>query len=163
MRRSAASLCLFAMVLSVLLAPGATKAQKATSFVKGVPYQHLIFVSSGDPRCSAFGCDVSFPAVPAGKRLVVQHVSLDQVLLSGFTSTATLRTGSFDESDIRINLIPHAQALGGGSVLVTYSQPVFGFVDAGVAPLIQTGAGGAGIVTTSSTSYFISGYLVPLK
>lgn len=44
-----------------------------------------------------------------------------------------------------------------------YSQPVFGFVDAGVTPLIQTGAGGAGIVTSSGTSYFISGFLVRMK
>jgi hypothetical protein len=45
---------------------------------------------------------------------------------------------------------------------VTYSQAVFGFVDAG-APVIQTGASGAGLVTDFSTSYYISGFLVPLK
>ena len=163
MRRFAASFCLVATVLSVLLAPGSTRAQKPTSFVKGIPYQQHVVVGSGDERCSAFGCDVSVPAVPAGKRLVVQHVSLTQIVQSGFTSTARLRTDSFAESDVRIDLVPHEQTLGGGSILVTYSQPVFGFVDAGAAPVIQTGASGAGLVTDFSTSSYISGFLVPLK
>ena len=46
---------------------------------------------------------------------------------------------------------------------MTYSQPVFAFIDAGDTPLIQTGASGAGLVTDFSTSYYISGFLVPLK
>jgi hypothetical protein len=154
---------LLAVALALALVPRAAAAEKPANFTKGIPYQHQIILGSDDPRCSAFGCDVSFPPVPDGKRLVVQHVSLDQVLLAGFTSIATLRTGSFGETDIRINLIPHEDTLGGGNLLVRYSQPVFGFVDAGVAPLIQTGAAGAGIVTSSGTTYFLSGFLVPMK
>lgn len=162
MRRSAASFGFLAIVLFAI-APRAAVGEKPVSFAKGIPYQQQIILGSGDPRCSAFGCDVSFAPVPAGKRLVVQHVSLDQIVLSGFTSSATLRTGGFGETEIRINLIPHEQALGGGNVLVRYSQPVFGFVDAGVAPLLQTGASGAGIVTSIGTTYFLSGFLVPMK
>lgn len=154
--------CLLIIILSAV-APRAAAAAKRVPLTKGIPYQHQIIVSSGDSRCSAFGCDVSFPPVPAGKRLVIQHVSLDQILEPGFTSSATLRTGGFGETDIRINLIPHEASLGGSRILVRYSQPVFGFVDAGVAPLIQTGAAGAGIDTNSSTTYFISGFLVPMK
>jgi hypothetical protein len=156
-------LALLAVCLAVVLAPRAADADRPVVLTKGIPYQQQILLGSDDPRCSAFGCDVLFAPVPEGKRLIVQHVALDQVLQPGFTSSATLRTGSFEETDIRINLIPHEATLGGGLVLVRYSQPVFGFVDAGVAPLIQTGAAGAGIVTTSGTSYFLSGLLVPMK
>jgi hypothetical protein len=162
MRRFRASFGSLVIILCAI-APRVAVAEKPASFTKGIPYQQQIILSSDDPRCSAFGCDVSFPPIPAGKRLVVQHVSVDQVVLSGFTSSATLRTGGFGENEIRINLIPYEKDLSGGSVLVRYSQPVFGFVDAGVTPLIQTGASGAGIVTNIGTTYFISGFLVPLK
>lgn len=160
MRCSAASFVLLSTMLFAI-APRTATAEKPASLAKGIPYQQQIILGSDDPRCSAFGCDVSFPPVPDGKRLIVQHVSLDQVVLTGFTSSATLRTGG--ETDLRINLIPYEKALNASHVFVRYSQPVFGFVDAGVTPLIQTGANGAGILTSAGTTYFISGFLVPMK
>lgn len=150
-------------VLVAVIAPDTASGEKPVPLTKGIPYQQQIIVGSGDSRCSAFGCDVPFPPVPAGKRLVVQHVSLEQILLSGFSSSATLRTNGFGPQDIRIELIPQEGDISGGRVLVRYSQPVFGFVDPGVTPLIQTGAGGAGIDTSGSTAYFLSGFLVPAK
>ena len=162
MRCSATSLVLLSTMLFAI-APRAATAEKPASLAKGIPYQQQIILGSDDPRCTAFGCDVSFPPVPDGKRLIVQHVSLDQIVLTGFTSSATLRTGGFGETDIRINLIPYEKALNASHDLVRYSQPVFGFVDAGVSPLIQTGASGAGILTSAGTTYFISGFLVPMK
>jgi hypothetical protein len=56
--------------------------------------------------------------------------------------------------------VPSVSLLSGGNQYVRFSQPVFGFIDAGRQPYVQTGAGGAGIDTTAGTSWFVSGYLV---
>ncbi len=148
------------VLVSAAIASGAAQAQQ-----KGVePYQQLIFVSSGDNRCSQFGCDIPLPPIPAGKRLVVQHVSGSAVLLAGFAFTGTLRTGDFNATSVRIQLIPHIQSLASGTLqLVSFSQAVTGYVFAGQSPYFQFGAAGAGMNPGSSVEVSLSGYLEAVK
>jgi len=170
MRMSIAAGLVLVTLAGPVAAPAAP-AKKPIKFNKGVvtrnseepgrvPYQQTVYLTSGDSRCSDFGCDVLFPAVPAGKRLVVQYVSLTMVLKPGFTPIASLRLGDFAETSIRIELVPSVSTLGGGSQYVRFSQPVFGFIDAGQQPYLQTGAGGAGLDTSFGAGWFVSGYLV---
>lgn len=150
-------------ILMTAFVSGAADAQE-----KGAePYQQLIFVSVtnniGDP-CTTSGCDIYLPAVPAGKRLVVQHVSGSLVLQSGFAFSGRLRTGDFNSNSIRIQLIPSSQPLSSGTLqLVSFSQAVTGYVFSGQRPLFQLGAVGSGIVEGSSVEVSLSGYLVNLK
>ena len=131
------------------------------------PYQQLIFVSVtnniGDP-CTTSGCDIYLPAVPAGKRLVVQHISGSVVLQSGFAFSGTLRTGDFNSNSIRIQLMPNSQSLSSGTLqLVSFSQAVTGYVFSGQRPLFQFGAVGSGILEGSSVEVSLTGYLVNVK
>src|SRR5690606_28283663 len=97
-------------VLCVVLASAATEAS-----AKCKVYQSLIFVSSGDTRCTAFGCDVQLPPVPKNKRLLVQQISGSVILLSGFGFSGTLRTPDFNSDSVRIQILPQIQSISSGS------------------------------------------------
>jgi len=142
-------------VVCLVLASGATEAQ-----AKCKVYQALIFVSGGDSRCSAFGCDVQLPALPKGKRLLVQQISGSMVLLAGFGFSGTLRTGGFDANSVRIQILPQIQTISSGTrQLVRWSQAVTGYVFEGQVPLFQVGAIGAGVDTNASAEFALTGCL----
>jgi hypothetical protein len=147
--------------LAIIMLFAAVASGNAQAQQKGVePYQQLIFVSMGDPRCSAEGCDIQLPPIPTGKRLVVQHISGSAVLLAGFAFTGTLRTGDFNSNSVRIQLIPNFQPISAGTLqLVTFSQAVSGYVFAGQRPYFQFGATGAGLYLNTSVEVSLSGYL----
>ena len=50
-----------------------------------VPYNHTVEIAEANSGCTTFFCDsrFTFPAVPANKRLVIQHVSANLRLFSG--------------------------------------------------------------------------------
>ncbi len=129
-----------------------------------VPYQSAIFLSPNDSRCSggaatAFSCDVTFPGVPSGKRLVIQHASASQVVNSAFEAVATIRA---DASGLRIEIPATGHVpLAGGKINLVFTQTVHGYVEAGDTLRMVIGTAGAGIDNSSfGRIYFISGYLV---
>ena len=142
-------------VLCFVLALGATEAQ-----AKCKVYQSLIFLSSGDTRCSSFGCDVQLPAIPKGKRLLVQQISGSMLLLSGFGFAGTFRTGDFNADSVRIQILPQMQSISYGTRrLVRWGQAVTGYVFEGQTPLFQVGAIGGGVDTNASAEFALSGCL----
>lgn len=69
--------------LAVLLIAGTATAQVRPAYIKNVdepgrlPYQQMVSFSEGAPdTCNPLLCVISFNAVPAGKRLVVEHVTM---------------------------------------------------------------------------------------
>ena len=141
----------------LVLAFGATEAK-----AKCKVYQSLVFVSGGDSRCSAFGCDIQLPAIPANKRLLVQQISGSITLLSGFGFAGTFRTGDFNPDSVRIQILPQTQFISAGTrQLARWSQPVTGYVFGGQTPLFQVGAIGAGVDTNASAEFALTGCLEP--
>jgi hypothetical protein len=126
-----------------------------------VPYQYAIELSSNDSRCGgnpAHNCFVVFPAVPAGKRLVIQHVSATQFVDAGFDAAATVQSGS---SGLHLEIPPGGyQLLGGTAKNFIFSQAVHGYVEAGDAPSMSIYTLGPGVNNSLNRYYFISGYLV---
>jgi hypothetical protein len=91
---------------------------------------------------------------------VVQYVSGAHETQAGFAFSGTLRTGDFDPTSIRIQLIPHIQSLFGGTAqLVQFSQPVTGYIFAGQSPYFQFGTIGAGMDLDHGVEASLSGYL----
>jgi hypothetical protein len=69
--------------LAVVLIAGTAAAQVRPAYVKNVdepgraPYQQMVNFSLGFPTtCDLAMCVISFNAVPAGKRLIVEHVTM---------------------------------------------------------------------------------------
>ena len=120
------------------------------------PYQETIHFNQSATTCTQFVCLVDFPAVPAGKRLVVTYVSARYGLSPGGTGANVELgiNGSFSEPSI---LLP-AQRTGFDTHLA--SGPVTFYVDAGDEPTL--GLNGQFVQPASLTaSASIVGYLVP--
>ncbi len=120
------------------------------------PYQETIHFNQGPTTCTQFVCDVDFPAVPAGKRLVVTFVSARYGLSPGGTlaSVELGINGSFSEPSI---LLP-AERLGFDTYLASGS--VTFYVEAGDQPtlgLLGQFVQPASLTATAS----IVGHLVP--
>lgn len=142
-------------VLCLVLVSSPTDAQ-----AKCKVYQWLTFVSSGDGRCSSFGCDVQLPAIPKGKRLLVQQISGSVRLLPGFGFAGTFRTEDFNADSVRIQILPEIQSIySGDRQLVRWSQAVTGYVFEGQVPLFQVGAIGGSFDATASSEFALTGCL----
>jgi hypothetical protein len=152
------SLALSALFL--VLASGAAHAKSKSCDV----YQALVFVSSGDGQCSAFGCDVQLTPVPKNKRLLVQQISGSIQLLAGFSFAGTFRTGDFNADSVRIQILPEIQSISSGTrQLARFSQAVTGYVFEGQVPYFQVGAIGAGVDTNASAEFALTGCLESAK
>jgi hypothetical protein len=120
------------------------------------PYQETIHFNQSATTCTQFVCEVDFPAVPAGKRLVVTYVSA-QYGLSPNGTLASIELGinsSFSKPSI---LLP-AQRSGFDTYLA--SGAVTFYVDAGDKPTL--GLEGQFVQPASLTaSASIVGYLIP--
>lgn len=70
------------LVAGCALVTGIATAQTRAALTKNVdepgriPYQNVYNFSGSDTACSGSVCSLPFPAVPAGKRLVVESVSI---------------------------------------------------------------------------------------
>ena len=121
------------------------------------PYQKTIHFNQGPTTCTQFVCDVDFPAVPAGKRLVVTFASATYGLSPNGT-LASVELGinsSFGEPSI---LLP-AEKTGFDTYLA--SGPVTFYVDEGDKPTMDLQ--GQFVQPASLTaSATIVGYLVPM-
>lgn len=105
--------------------------------------------------CGSHACTATFAVVPAGKRLVVTHVSAQFALpgVDGFPSVA-LTTSSL-QSPPRLLFAPTNH--GPGSYIL--SSPVTFYVEAGVAPVLVLGGNNAGFSTNTRTAAVV-GHLV---
>jgi hypothetical protein len=90
-----------------------------------IPYQ-----STDTPTCTGANCAFNFGAIPAGHRLVIQHVSA----ILGFSGSGTqvlviMRAGGSDAVSFLASYFgPRTEA--------EFDQPVQFYVDAGQAPLV---------------------------
>jgi hypothetical protein len=150
----AGALALFAVLGKFYAAPALAQVVRA-AVVKNLdergrnPYMQTTFLS-----CTAANglCDLFFPAVPAGKRLVVEHVSANVYAASGINATFLLTPGNAQFAlAARANSSP---------TLLAVNEPVLAYFDAGQSPLYRVALNVAG--SQSSISAVISGYLVDL-
>ena len=103
-------------------------------------------------------CQVTFAAVPAGKRLIVEQVS-------ALVTLPTVAAGTISDIELRgasvFQFLPIVAAPGnfGGQVQYTTNQTVLAAYDAGQVPLVDTFvASGA----TFSVVASISGYMIDI-
>jgi hypothetical protein len=98
------------------------------------PYQEANFFNQGTETCSEFSCTVSFPPVPAGKRLVITYASAQHHLSSGGTRPSVLLGLNGDPSG-EVVLLPAPQATGsdGADTYIT-AGPVTFYAEAGDVP-----------------------------
>jgi len=115
-----------------------------------IPYQKSV-TSSGHP--------VTFPAVPTGKRLVIQHVSIDASLVGVSTSTAV--TG-----DISLSPGPVVGQFGltilplGTRTEAIVDQPTLVYADAGQSPTVGLVFFPAGPLSFDFMTAVLTGYLL---
>jgi hypothetical protein len=122
------------------------------------PYQKTVHFNQSASTCTQFVCSVNFPAVPAGKRLVVTFASATYGLSPDGT-LASVELGinsSFSQPSI---LLP-AHRTGFDTYLA--SGPVTFYVDGGDTPTMDLQ--GQFVQPASLTaSATIVGYLVPMS
>ena len=122
-----------------------------------VPYQHSVFFNQTTDTCTQFVCDVNFPAVPTGKRLVVTYVSAQWALTSG-GNFATAVVGVNGNGINQPQVILPAAVLSGFSNWVAAS-PVTFYAEAGDVPTVSVG--GQFVQPVSNTAHVsIVGHLV---
>jgi hypothetical protein len=120
------------------------------------PYQHSFLFNQTESTCTQFVCMASFPAVPAGQRLVVTYASARFALSSGGVSpSVSLSVGGQTSPSI---LLPTPQLTGFTSYIA--AGPVTFYVGAGGVPTIELG--GQFVLPVSNTAEVsLVGYLVP--
>lgn len=119
------------------------------------PYQKEVAAAPID--CTSSGCVVAFPAVPAGKRLVVTHISVVAATSDASTTYGVVvlsHAGVAPSATIYLPIAP----MGPGATNYFYlSAPITYYVEAGDWPHIQ-------MVLTGSTSATVTlvGYSIAL-
>ena len=125
------------------------------------PYQ--AYESSTFSSCGTFHCTLVFPAVPAGKRLVIEHASGGVNIAPGTVITGVILSTAFGERLVSIPTVFQGTAttsLGTqdwhqfGATVVAYAEP-------GVAPEIVVSVAPAQSGSTFASAN-ISGYLVDI-
>ena len=149
------------LVLAVVgvLACSAAGAQKAALvqevFGPGVtPYQSNQLYNPTASICpNQFYCQIAFPAVPAGKRLVVTHASATYSMNAG-ASEAGVSIGAnlFDTMDLP------APVFVGNNRYVT-SSPITYYFEQGATPYLFIT--GSSVITSNTGHASLVGYLVP--
>ena len=113
------------------------------------PYQ---FFKNLQP-CSGSVCQTTTPAVPAGKRLVVQHVSAFGALTSpGNTVEVVVST----PTAVLSTFAP--PVFGTTNQGFAFDQPVLGFVDAGSTVTVFISTNGS--FNQAASDFVVSGYLI---
>ena len=147
------------LAVSGLLACSVASAQKA-ALVQPVigpgilPYQNNQLYNPSSSICpNQFYCQVTFPAVPAGKRLVVTQASATYSLNPGATEAiVSIGTGLFSTMDL-----PAPVNVGNNryvaSAAITY------YFEQGESPVVFITGGS--VITSNTGHASIVGYLVP--
>ena len=142
-----------------VLACTAANAQKAALVQEVVgpgrtPYQSNQLYNPSASICpNQFYCQIAFPAVPAGKRLVVTHASATYSLNSGATEAIVeIGNGLFSTMDL-----PGAVNVGNNRYVA--SSPITYYFEAGETPYIFIT--GSSVITSNTGHASLIGYLVP--
>jgi len=98
------------------------------------PYQKTIFFNQTAATCTQFVCDVSFPAVPVGKRLVITYASARYGLSPGGTA-ANVSVGVNGNGINQSILLPAPVRIGFDTYIA--SGPVTFYAEAGDVPTMQ--------------------------
>ena len=112
------------------------------------PYQSFL-----NKNCAGSECTFAFPAVPAGHRLVIQHVSSGELV---FTGTPT---------GIQISVSGHAFSQSGflapfAGQLSLFDQSVLYYFDSGEKPSVFVGPIGTTFLAPFAQFIMLSGYLI---
>jgi hypothetical protein len=100
-------------------------------------------------------CDILFPAVPAGHRLVVQNITG----FAGFTSTPqSVLVAAAADLDSKVSYFIVPSAMGNQGAFSGFNQPVLMYLDAGQKPHVTLQAAGTGYRTIMVST--VTGYLV---
>ena len=123
------------------------------------PYQAQILGTSA-ANCPAEGsCAFTFDAVPAGHRLVVQHVSME-IQAAANSVPALVSLGASLGSAVTV--FPATVQAPADVPTIVFDQPVLAYFDAGQTPVagILLGNGNFVFGGTTQQSAFLSGYLL---
>ena len=123
-----------------------------------VPYQSSVFGTT-QSNCSGAGneCFFVFPTVPAGHRLVIQHVSGFIQATSGAVP-ALVGIPLSNNQDTTSFLVAAQSNVDGG--LVAFDQPVLVYVDEGISPRVAVELASTPAAGNASQGAFLSGYLL---
>lgn len=124
----------------------------ATGSADHDPYQKTVTFNQGPNTCTQFVCEVNFPAVPAGKRLVITYASAQYGLSSGGTGARVRLSTSGSEISL-----PAPVRIGFDTYVA--SAPVTFYVNAGQAPTLSLGGqftSGSLTATASVVGYLVS-------
>ena len=117
-----------------------------------IPYQQ-----SGGTGCNTGLCDLAFPSVPAGKRLVIEHVSANVNPNPGIGVIGVFLEGASGFS--YWSLPGHSLAT---PELVSVNEQVLAYFESGEIPFVRV-AWNSPTTNTGAFQAVISGYLVDLN
>ncbi len=128
----AGTMCLLAIIATIVLTGHEVAAQVKAAYVKivdqpgRIPYQEYVEKSAGDfATCTTDHCALQFPQVPAGKRLVIEHLSV-VVQTAGQTDALLSVEATPTEPNLSLGLIEERwspQLLLGHRSLRYYVEP----------------------------------------
>ncbi len=148
----------FALALLAALACTAASAQRAALVQEAygpgrTPYQSNQLYNPSAAICpNQFYCQIAFPPVPAGKRLVVTHASGTYTLNAGATEAiVSIGSGLFDTMDL-----PAPVNVGNNRYVA--SSPITFYFEAGQTPYIFIT--GSSVITGNTGHASMVGYFV---
>ena len=122
-----------------------------------VPYQSSVYGTSQSNCSTGNECYFVFPTVPAGHRLVIQHVS---AFIQASAGAAPVRVGlPLSNNQDTTTFLAAAQSTAYGS-LIAFDQPVLVYVDAGLSPRVAVSLSSTPADPNAGQSAFLSGYLL---
>ena len=127
------------------------------------PYEHATRLIQSTNTCSEFTCGISFPAVPAGKRLVITYASARYAMGSGGSfASVTLGVNGNGINEPQINLPAPVQTGGiaGDAGEYLTSGPVAFYAEAGDIPTMFVNGRALSDVDLYTAMGSIVGYLV---
>jgi hypothetical protein len=119
------------------------------------PYMVRLSCTSAQGTSNSNGCNVTFAAIPVGKRLILQHVNA-AIQLGGVGPTFQVQQyGLFINGQESVTLPPRL-VTNVGVTNYAVNEPVLVFVEAGQKVLAQAVSSEIGVIMTT----ILSGYLV---
>lgn len=131
------------------------------------PYQQTVQIPEANSGCVQGFCDstFTFPAVPANKRLVIQYVSADLLLISGGVKSGAILgpTGPGNPLPLGGHVLPLTlQSSFQGVDTWATSQQVTFYVDPLQQPTIDINSDSGHTLVSGAINATITGYLVSL-
>jgi hypothetical protein len=122
-----------------------------------IPYQSSIYGTTQSNCGVGNECFFIFPTVPAGHRLVIQHVS-GFIQATPGAVPALVGLPLSNNQDTTSFLVTGQSTVDAG--LVAFDQPVLVYVDEGLSPRVAVELASAPAGTNAVQSAFLSGYLL---